>query len=223
MRSKKVISIVLVLMLMLSSINVAFANESSRKVIKANGYTVTVVADTIDYKKLEILHDDTQKIEILESIKEGTEWKYISTVEDKIYYMEKKGDHFLISDENKNIIQDIDLSESFINIKSENLVTPYADWGDKVYFEGNTGVIVGALGVAIAIVAAKAQVSVDNSIAISIATYIIALISPIGYYKGYFQTKWEDGMYYTRRYTTFYEYSNYTGQIGQTIYSYDFH
>ena len=28
---------------------------------------------------------------------------------------------------------------------------------------------------------------------------------------------------YTRRYTTFYEYSNYTGQIGQTIYSYDFH
>jgi len=223
MRSKKVISMVLVLMLMLSSINVAFANESSRKVIKVNGYTVTVVADTIDYKKLEIIHDDTQKIEILESIKEGTEWKYISTVEDEIYYMEKKGDHFLISDENKNIIQDIDLSESFTNIKGENLVTPYADWGDKVYFEGNTGVIVGALGVVIAIVAAKAQVSTDNSIAIAIATYIISLVTPIGYFKGYFQTKWEDAMLYTRKYTTFYEYRNYTGQIGQTIYSYDFH
>ncbi len=86
MKLKKVISLLLVLMLMLSSINVAFANESSREVIKINGYTVTVVADTKDYKKLEILHDDTQKIEILESIKEGTEWKYISTFEGETYY-----------------------------------------------------------------------------------------------------------------------------------------
>lgn len=224
MRLKKVISIFLVLMLVLSSINVAFANESSRNVIKVNGYTVTVVADTKDYKKLEILHDDIQKIEILESFKEGTEWKYISTVEDEIYYMEKKGDHFLISNENKNVMQDIDLSESFINIKSENFsVTPYADWGDKVSFEGNTGVIVGVLSAAIAIVAAIAEVSVNDSIAITIATTIISLASPIGYYKGYYQTKWEDGMYHTRRYTTFYEYSNYTGQIGQTLYSYEFH
>ncbi|HPP31441.1 MAG TPA: hypothetical protein PK083_03145 [Soehngenia sp.] len=55
---------------------------------------------------------------------------------------------FFISDKNRNVIQAIDLSQSFINIESKNYsVTP----------------------------------------------------------------------------TTFYKYSNYTGQIGQTIYSYDFH
>lgn len=221
---KKVLSMLMVVMLMLSSVKVAFAFEGSRKVIRVNGYTVTVVADTENYQKLEILHDDTQKVEMLESIKEGIEWKYISIVEGEKYYMEKNGDHFLIFSDNKNIIQDIDLSRSFINIKMENLsVTPDADWGNKVYFEGNTGVIVGLIGAAIAIVAAIARVPAGHSIAITVATTIIGLATPIGYYKGYFQTKWEDAMYHTRRYTTFYKYSNYTGQIGQTIYFYDFH
>lgn len=83
--------------------------------------------------------------------------------------------------------------------------------------------IYGGAATAISVVAAIAGASVTNSIVISVATYVIGLVIPNAYYSGYFQTKWEDALKHTRRYTTFYEYSNYTGQIGDTIYVYDIH
>lgn len=224
MRYNKVITFLLVVVLMLIPVQSISAAENSAKVIRANGYTVKVVAQTDVYQKLEIVNYDTGKIEVLEALKEGSNWKYISTVDGEKYYMESIDNHFLIYNDNKKIIQNIDLSNTFVNFKSENpSVIPNADWGNKVYFEGNTGVITGLLSAAIAIVATIAKVSIGHAIAITVATTIIGLVTPIGYYKGYYQTKWEDGMYHTRRYTTFYRYSNYTGQIDQTIYSYDFH
>lgn len=50
----------------------------------------------------------------------------------------------------------------------------------------------------------------------------IDLTIPIGYYKGYYKIKREDAMYHKQTYTTFNKYNNYTGQIGQTIYSHGF-
>lgn len=66
-------------------------------------------------------------------LKKGNEWEYISKAKGNKFYMEKVDDHFIISDENKIIIQDIDSSNDFIETKdSKSFRIPFS-LGEKRY------------------------------------------------------------------------------------------
>lgn len=232
MKFNKIISKLLALLLLFNSFAYGQNNWDADiepyvgEELDINGYTVTVLEDTQYYQKINILDNETREIETLEAFKKGNDWEYISKANGNTLYMEKLNNHLTIFDENKTMIKSIDLSNDFIEINdSQSSIKPLSTWGEAVYFERSTDIAVAVVGLAIAIVAAKAGVSVNNSIAISVGTFFFSLALPTAYYAGYYQNKWEDGMYHTRKYTSFYENNSYHSQykIGETIYSYGFH
>ncbi len=221
---KKYLCFILVVIMISSGSISAFASISESSTMTENGYSWSLVEQTKDSQKYEIINLKTGDIEYLIQEEKDGEVVYTSISPDnEVFTIKDENGYISVRNSDNRIVQmviDPDATEKQIEeiIELEGLVRGSGDYGDWMTYTiyDDTSIVSSLVGVIAGVLASIAHLSLLNSTLIGIATAIAAEFLPVVYYKLDRNIRYSfDGLTLQEQYvTTFYRVSNYTDEIG---------
>jgi hypothetical protein len=221
---KKYLCFILVVIMISSGSISAFASVSESSTMTENGYSWSLVEQTKDSQKYEIINLKTGDIEYLIQEEKDGEVVYTSISPDnEVFTIKDENGYIAVRNSDNRIVQmviDPDATEKQIEeiIELEGLVRGSGDYGDWMTYTtyASTNIATFIVGVVSAILAYIAHVDKDLNLIISIATSVVILCLPTVYFKGDRNIRYSfDGLTLQEQYvTTFYTVSNYTNSLG---------
>ncbi|NLY46162.1 MAG: hypothetical protein GX053_09275 [Tissierella sp.] len=217
---KKMISLILVICLLLSGVQVFAVNDTS-------DYLISNVINTEAYSKEKIINLKTGEEEILESfVNEDGTLSFIATSNKNVFHIEEENDNIVIS-EGAEVIQVIPVVKEKLEtneLQLNNEIMPLA-WGawssplvtyHDIAFE--FGISVGAMAGAIATYLTK-SLTIGKQMAVSFGTSVASGLVAAGLFNVYIKRSTRtrvdlaNQLYAFERTESFYKYSNYSGFI----------
>ena len=217
---KKMISLILVICLLLSGVQVFAVNGTS-------DYLISNVVNTKTYSKEKIINLKTGEEEILESfVNEDGTLSFIATSNKNVFYIEEDDDNIVIS-KGAEVIQVIPvvmdkLEANELQLNNEIMPLAWGAWGSPlvtyhdIAFE--FGISVGAMAGAIATYLSK-SLTIARQVALSFGTTVATGLTAAGLFNVYIKrttrTRFDlvNQLYACERTEAFYKYNNYTGFI----------
>lgn len=210
-KSKRFISMLLALTLMMSLLPANVFAADIRQT-ETDNYTFNIIEETKTYTEMEITNKNTGEIEFLKSYtQDNGERLFVAEKNNEVTYIKSEKDGYVILDESYNVIDRQKITGNVISFDTS--ATLAADWSSKTYFEGDEKTDFTNMSIVVAVICLIAGAPAASGKILLIADFIVNNFIDNVYYKGWYRDKWEDGLYYTQRYTSFYENSNYTGFI----------
>lgn len=220
---KKLVSVALILVIMLTSTSTIFASDMEIY----DDYLIETINNDVGYTKLKITNTKTGEIEWLESFEyENGESYMIARSENVEYIIESNNESVIVTRDNE-VIDEILLTDtpdemsdiqSLLNNNSEGSVSTYAygSWSAPTWRQSSRSFRVTLLSAAIGIVATIFGLPKTESIVITVATTAFGLALKDLYYEicRQYRFDYDNKIYQGRDITYIYEVSNYTGLLG---------
>lgn len=215
----KIISMMLSLVLLVGTISFSYA-EVEYESITVDDYIMTTIVKNKDYEKFLFKNMNTNEVQYLEyySNERGLD-KYVVLDKDNktVATIESKEEEILIKDQHNNIFDKINIS----NDSSLDYI-PFSEWSDDKTMKGSRNTDTGNVLIVYGIIATLVGAPGGVTAILTVASFIANNNIPNVWYKGWYRTKWEDGLYYKHTYLKLYKNSNYTGYIDWVEYT-EFH
>lgn len=183
-----------------------------------------ILVQSENYEKAKFKDLETNEIQYMEYIKnkDGTSKYIISDHNENITNtIESNKKEVILRNKDDQIIDRIDRGQEMTEISFDSIGLT-ASWGPKRPTQGSRNTNYGNVLIVYGIIAALVSAPPGVTAILTVASYIVNNKIRNVWYKGWYRTKWEDGLRYTQTYLNLYRNSNFTGFIKVVQYI-DFH